>query len=56
MKLEEVTYRTWQEFEQQERRRVGTFQLSVDDLAKDMYADLDVKSNKDTVEELNFDY
>ena len=35
----EATYRTWKEFEEMERRRVGTFQLSVDDLARDLYVD-----------------
>jgi hypothetical protein len=33
----EKSYRTWQEFEQEERRRVGTFQLSIDDLERDLY-------------------
>ena len=53
MKMEE-TYRSWKEFEQLERRRVGTFQLCVDDLAKDLYVD-QVRTSDDEVEELNFD-
>ena len=52
----EAIYRTWKEFEEMERRRVGTFQLSVDDLAKDLYIDT-YKDDDDDVEirELNFD-
>ena len=53
---QEATYRTWKEFEEMERRRVGTFQLSVDDLARDLYVDV-YKDDDDDIEvqELNFD-
>ena len=50
----EATYRTWKEFEETERRRVGTFQLSVDDLARDLYVDT-YKDDDDETQELNFD-
>ena len=50
------TYRTWREFEQIENRKIGTFQLCIDDLAKDLY--IDILSEKDDAEseELNFDH
>jgi hypothetical protein len=53
MRLEETTYRSWQEFEKEERRRVATFQLSLDDLAQDLYVDFDLDA--DELKELNFD-
>jgi hypothetical protein len=53
MKLEEITYRSWQEFEKEQRRRVATFQLSLDDLAHDLYVDFDL--DEDELKELNFD-
>ena len=53
----EATYRTWKEFEEMERRRVGTFQLSVDDLARDLYVDAYKDDDDDDLEiqELDFD-
>jgi hypothetical protein len=53
MKLEE-TYRSWKEFEELERRRVATFQLSIDDLARDLYVDTSLEE-EDELEELDFD-
>lgn len=53
MKLEE-SYRSWKEFEEIERRRVATFQLSIDDLARDLYVDTS-RDDSDELEELNFD-
>lgn len=53
MKLEEITYRSWQEFEKEQRRRVATFQLSLDDLARDLYVDFDL--DEEEIKELNFD-
>ena len=51
------TYRTWKEFEQAERRKVGTFQLCIDDLAKDLYIDtLSERDDEEEPEELNFDH
>ena len=50
----EKSYSTWQEFEQEERRRVGTFQLSIDDLERDLYYD-STYDDDDEPEELNFD-
>lgn len=52
------SYRSWKEFEMSERRRVATFQLSVDNLARDLYLELEPsKDEKDESEvaELNFD-
>ena len=53
MKLEE-TYRSWKEFEELERRRVATFQMSIDDLARDLYVDTSLEE-QDEVEELDFE-
>ena len=55
--MEEKEYRTWKEFNQQELRRVGTFQLSIDDLAHDLYFDdkMDKRDEEEEEEELNFD-
>lgn len=49
----EKIYRTWQEFEREERRRVGTFQLSIDDLERDLYYE-DLYED-DEPKELDFD-
>lgn len=53
MRYEEITYRSWQDFEKEQRRRVATFQLCLDDLAQDLYVDFD--ADLADVEELNFD-
>jgi hypothetical protein len=54
--MEDKGFRTWKDFTQHEYRRVNTFQLCVDDLAKDLYYDdtPDLSEKEDT-EELNFD-
>jgi len=54
--LKEEVFRSWREFEMSERRRVGTFQLSVDDLARDLYMDSAFSVEEDDGAELNFDY
>ena len=50
------TYRTWTEFEQIERRKVGTFQLCIDDLAKDLYIDILSEREDGEPAELDFDH
>jgi hypothetical protein len=50
------TYRTWREFEQIERRKVGTFQLCIDDLAKDLYIDMLSERDDEEPAELDFDH
>jgi hypothetical protein len=50
----EESYRSWKEFEELERRKVGTFQLSIDDLARDLYVDLSAVDNDEEVAELDF--
>jgi hypothetical protein len=50
------TYRTWMDFEQIERRKVGTFQLCIDDLAKDLYIDYPAEKEDEEEQELNFDF
>ena len=50
------TYRTWMDFEQIERRKVGTFQLCIDDLAKDLYIDYPAEKEDEEERELNFDF
>ncbi|MCP4674433.1 MAG: hypothetical protein GY854_02730 [Deltaproteobacteria bacterium] len=55
--MEELNYRSWNDFNQSEDRRVGTFQLSIDDLARDLYYEnRPFKDDDEEEEELNFDY
>ena len=54
-KMEDNYYRSWQDFRQQQYRRANTFQLSIDELERDLYYD-DSQEKKDEEEELNFDY
>ncbi|MBN2801997.1 MAG: hypothetical protein JXR91_02765 [Deltaproteobacteria bacterium] len=52
------SFKSWQDFEIAERRRVGTFQLSVDNLARDLYMEIDTSGDdfkEHEVMELNFD-
>jgi hypothetical protein len=52
------SFRSWQEFETSERRRVATFQMSVDNLARDLYLETEIVEtdlNDSEVKELNFD-
>ncbi len=54
--MEDKEYRSWDHFRKSEIRRVATFQLSVDELAHDLY--YDERANKyeqEEEEELNFD-
>jgi len=53
MKQDKI-YRNWEEFEREQRRRYATFQLSLDELAKDLYIDYDDDPEED-IKELNFD-
>lgn len=55
-KMEELKFQSWEEFTKHEYRRCGTFQLSVEDLANDLYFDDDKDLEESEVEELNFDY
>ncbi|MBN2529342.1 MAG: hypothetical protein JXR76_23340 [Deltaproteobacteria bacterium] len=57
--FKEEAFRSWKEFEMSERRRVATFQLSVDNLAQDLYLEQGTAAeDKDEFEtaELNFDF
>ncbi len=54
--MEEDTFRSWDDFNKNEYRRCGTFQLSLEDLARDVYYDDGSKRQKEEEEELNFDY
>jgi hypothetical protein len=54
--MEEKSYVTWKDFNEQELRRCATFQLSVDDLARDLYYDEKATEKEDEVTELNFDF
>jgi hypothetical protein len=51
----ENLYRSWKDFEMSERRRVGTFQLSVDDLAEDLYIEPPLYAEDQELSELNFE-
>lgn len=53
--MEEKSFRTWKEFTRDEYRRFRTFQLSIEEFAKDLYYD-ETKEVQDETEELNFDY
>jgi hypothetical protein len=54
---EKMAFDSWKEFKQNEYRRCATFELSIDDLAKDMYYEEHFdKKDKDERDELNFDY
>jgi hypothetical protein len=54
-KMDDFTYRTWKDFTEQQYRKSNTFQLSIDELARDMYYD-DSAYKKDLEDdELNFD-
>ena len=54
--MEDRYYSTWKEFTQEQLRRVGTVQLSIDELEHDMYCDDSAKKNEEETSELNFDY
>jgi len=47
-------YKTWADFEREQRRRYATFQLSIDELAKDLYIDIEEEEDEEP-QELNFD-
>ena len=53
MKHDKV-YKTWVEFEREQRRRYATFQLSIEELAKDLYMDIEDEDDEEP-QELNFD-
>lgn len=53
--MEENTYRSWKEFTQHEYRRVGTIQLSIDDLERDLFfEEFDEDDEDEEVAELDF--
>ncbi len=53
--MEEREYRSWDHFRKSEYRRVATFQLSVEELANDLYYEDKNQKNDEEEEELNFD-
>lgn len=53
--MEEKGYRSWDDFTKTEYRRCGTFQLSLEELARDLYYDDSPYKKDDEEEELNFD-
>ncbi|MCP4603156.1 MAG: hypothetical protein GY847_22020 [Proteobacteria bacterium] len=56
--MEESKFNSWEDFTKEEYRRCGTFQLSLEDLARDLYYDDSDNFKKEDSEEkeLNFDY
>jgi len=50
----EKVYNTWAEFEREQRRRYATFQLSIEELARDLYMDFE-EDNDDEPKELDFE-
>ena len=53
--MEQEPYRTWEDFKKEQYRRCNTFQLSIDELAKDLYYDDKPEVDEEEVQELNFD-
>jgi hypothetical protein len=53
--MEKPTYRSWEDFKKDEYRRCGTFQLSIDELARDLYYEDQLYNNEEEEEELNFE-
>ena len=51
---EKPAFQSWKEFTQNEYRRCATFQLSIEELAKDLYYDERMEEAGET-EELNFE-
>lgn len=37
--MQDKVYRTWEDFRRDEHKRYGTFQVSLEDLAEDLYFD-----------------
>ena len=54
--MDDVTYRTWKDFTEQQYRQTNTFQLCIDELANDLYYDETQEKKAWDEEELNFDY
>jgi hypothetical protein len=53
--MNDFTYRSWKEFTEQQNRKSNTFQLSIDELERDLYFDdSEYKRDKDD-DELCFD-
>ncbi|MCU0663329.1 MAG: hypothetical protein MUC50_13510 [Myxococcota bacterium] len=48
-------YRSWKEFKQEEYRQFGSIQLSLDELARDLYYDEKVQHWDEEPDELRFD-
>ena len=53
--MEYNVYRSWDHFTKSEYRRVGTFQLSIEELANYLYFDDKQQKVEEEEEELNFD-
>lgn len=51
----EKFYQTWEEFEKEQRQRYATFQLSLDELARDLYMDSETGNDDSEPKELDFD-
>lgn len=52
--MDDKSYKTWREFQQEQFRRCSTVQLSIEELARDLYYDEEVETEE--VQELDFDY
>ena len=52
---EKPAFQSWKDFTQQEYRRCATFQLSIEELARDLYYDERMQEREEAEEELNFD-
>lgn len=53
--MDDFMYRTWKDFTEQQYRKSNTFQLSIDELAHDLYYDESNDKRDMEEEELNFD-
>ena len=53
--MDDLMYRTWKDFTEQQYRKSNTFQLSIDELARDLYYDDSPDERDKETDELNFD-
>ncbi len=53
--MDDFTYTSWKDFNEQQYRKANTIQLSIDELARDLYYDDSDNKSYMNNEELNFD-
>ncbi len=53
--MDDFTYRSWKDFTEQQYRKSNTFQLSIDELERDLYYDEKPYKQDDEDDELIFE-